>query len=59
MSVVVQVRELVAPLCYYAERILNEGDDDQEASNCGQVPVQHPLASSYPQAARQSSSIAL
>ena len=44
MSVVVQVGELVAPLCYYAERILNEGDNDQEASNCGQIPIQPPLA---------------
>jgi hypothetical protein len=42
MSVVVEVGELIAPLSNYAERVLNEGNDDQEASHCGQIPVRRP-----------------
>ena len=33
MSVVVKVCELIAPLSYYAQRILEESNDDQEAAN--------------------------
>ena len=40
VSVVVQIRELVAPLCYYAERILEKGNNNQKTSNCRKVPVQ-------------------
>lgn len=37
MAVVVEVGELVGPLCYYSERILDKGDDDEEATDRGEV----------------------
>lgn len=45
MPVVVEVGELVAPLGHYAQRILEEGNDNQESTNCGQITgysVSHP-----------------
>jgi len=42
VSVVVQVRELVTPLCYNAQRVLEESDDDQKATNCRKVTVERP-----------------
>ena len=39
MSVVAQVQKLIGPLGDDAERILNECDDDQEASNGWEVTV--------------------
>lgn len=39
MSVVVEVRELVAPLRYYAQRVFKESNNDQEASDCWEVAV--------------------
>lgn len=37
VAVVVQVQQLVVPLCYYSDRVLNEGHNDQEAADGGQV----------------------
>lgn len=37
MTIVVQVKQLVIPLCYYSDGVLNEGHDDQEAADGGQV----------------------
>lgn len=39
VPVVVEVGELVTPLGYYSKRIFEESDDNQEASNCGQIAV--------------------
>jgi hypothetical protein len=33
VSVVVKICELIAPLGYYAQRILKESNDNQEAAN--------------------------
>jgi hypothetical protein len=41
VSVVVQVSELVTPLCENAQRIFEEGNDDQEATDCWQISIQH------------------
>ena len=38
MSVVAEIQQLVTPLGDDAEGILQEGDDDQEASNGRQIP---------------------
>lgn len=40
MTVVVKVEQLVAPLSDDTERILEEGDDDQESSNGRKVSKQ-------------------
>lgn len=39
MSVVVEICKLVVPLCDYAQRIFEESDDNQEATNCWEVPI--------------------
>jgi hypothetical protein len=39
VSVVVQICELVVPLCYYAQRIFEKGDDDQEAADCRKISI--------------------
>ena len=39
VAIVVQVEDLVAPLCYYAQSILEERHDDEESADCGHVPV--------------------
>lgn len=39
VAIVVQVENLVAPLCYYAQRILEERHDDEKPADCGHVPV--------------------
>lgn len=45
LSVVVEVRELVAPLCQNAQRILQESDNDQEAADSWKVPIQNYVSS--------------
>jgi hypothetical protein len=40
VSVVVEVCELVAPLSQNAQRILEESDNDQEAADGWEVPIQ-------------------
>lgn len=37
MAVVVEVVELIAPLCYYPQGILEERHDDEETANGGQI----------------------
>jgi hypothetical protein len=37
VSVVVEICELVAPLCDYAQRVFEEGDNNQEATDCGEI----------------------
>jgi hypothetical protein len=37
VAVIVQIQQLVVPLRYYSDRILDEGYDDQEAADGGQV----------------------
>jgi hypothetical protein len=44
VSVVVEVRELVAPLCQNAQRILEESDNDQEAADSWKIPIETTLA---------------
>lgn len=39
MTVVVKIQQLVVPLGYYSERILDEGYDNQKAANGREVPV--------------------
>ena len=39
MSVVVEIGELVSPLCYYAQRVFEEGHHNQESANCWYVSV--------------------
>jgi hypothetical protein len=39
VAVVVQVEELVVPLCYYSDDVLDEGYDDEEAADGWQVTV--------------------
>lgn len=39
VTVVMQVEELVVPLCYYAKGVLEEGHHDQEAADGGHVSV--------------------
>lgn len=38
MTVVAEVDELIGPLGHDAESIFQEGDDDEEAANGGEVP---------------------
>lgn len=45
LSVVVEVCELVAPLCQNAQRIFEESDDDQEAADSWEVPIQTHVSS--------------
>ena len=33
MTIVMQIDQLIAPLCYYSNRVLEEGRDDEEASD--------------------------
>lgn len=40
VAVVVQIQELVAPLCDYSEGVFEEGDDNQEAPNCREIAAQ-------------------
>lgn len=35
MSIVIEVKKLVVPLCNDAQGVFEEGDDDQKASNGG------------------------
>lgn len=42
VSVVVEVGELVAPLCDDAEGIFEESDHDEEAADCGQIAIHNP-----------------
>ena len=37
MAVIVQIGELVAPLCYYSEGILEECHDNEEAANSRKI----------------------
>jgi len=37
VAVVVEVVELIAPLCYYPQGILEERHDDEETANGGQI----------------------
>jgi hypothetical protein len=39
VAVVLEVGELVTPLCQDAQRILEESDNDEETADCGEVPV--------------------
>jgi hypothetical protein len=39
VSIVVEICELVVPLCYYAQRIFKESDYNQEAANCGKIAI--------------------
>jgi hypothetical protein len=40
VPVVVEICELVVPLCQYAQRVFEESDDDQEAADCWQISIQ-------------------
>jgi hypothetical protein len=44
VSVVVQVGELVAPLCDDAQGILEEGDDDEESANRREITAKQTSA---------------
>ena len=48
VSEVSQVDQLVAPLCDYPQSIFDEGDDDEEAADHGQVTVEHQIISISP-----------
>ena len=39
MPVVMEIGELVVPLGYYAQRVLEESNDNQKSTDCGQVPI--------------------
>ena len=39
VPVIVQVEQLIAPLCYYSQCVLEESDDDQEAADGWEVSV--------------------
>jgi len=39
MSVIMKILQLIAPLCHNSERILEESDDNQEASNSREITV--------------------
>lgn len=39
MTVIVEIQQLVVPLGYYSERILDEGYDNQEAANGREIAV--------------------
>lgn len=41
-----KIQKLIIPLCYYSERILDEGHDDQEAADGGQEAVERASAMS-------------
>lgn len=45
LSVVVEVCELIAPLCQNAQRILKESDNDQEAADSWQISIQGRISS--------------
>jgi hypothetical protein len=36
---VVQVSELISPLCHDAQRIFEKGNDNQEATNCWYISI--------------------
>jgi hypothetical protein len=38
-AVVVQVSELISPLCHDAQRIFEKGNDNQEATNCWYISI--------------------
>jgi hypothetical protein len=40
VSVVVEICELVTPLCHYAQRVFEEGHNNQEAADCGEVAIE-------------------
>jgi hypothetical protein len=40
VSVVMEICELVAPLCDYAQRVFEEGDNNQEAADCGEIAIE-------------------
>lgn len=52
LSVIVEVCELVAPLCQDAQRILEESDNDQEAADSWKVPIQSYISSTVAGEAR-------
>jgi hypothetical protein len=39
VSVVMEICELVVPLCYYAQRVFEESDYNQEAANCWKIAI--------------------
>lgn len=39
MTVVMKIQELVVPLCYYSEGVLDKGHDDKEAADGREEPV--------------------
>lgn len=49
VAVVMQVDELVAPLCDDSQRVFEEGDDDEEASEGWQIAVYAYMSASYAQ----------
>jgi hypothetical protein len=40
VSVIVEICELVVPLCHYAERVFEECYDDEEAADAREVPIE-------------------
>lgn len=40
VTVVMEVKKLVAPLCYYSESVFDKGHDDEEAANGGKEAIQ-------------------
>jgi hypothetical protein len=45
VSVIVEICELVAPLCNDSQRVFEEGNNDQKATECGQVAIQDTVSS--------------
>lgn len=40
VTVVMEVKKLVVPLCYYSESVFDKGHDDEEAANGGKEAIQ-------------------
>lgn len=44
VTVVVEVEKLVAPLCYYAQSVLKEGNNNQETANCREIAINRDMS---------------
>jgi hypothetical protein len=39
VSVIVEICELVTPLCNYAQRVFEKGNNNQETANCWKISI--------------------
>jgi len=39
MAIIMEVEQLVAPLCYYSDGVLDKSDDDEKTTDGGEVTI--------------------